>query len=105
MARKRCRRYDTPGDAHELTFSCHRRLPLLSRDRTRGWVVEAIGRARALERFDVWAYVIMPEHVHVLIRPRAPGYRVSRVLWRIKRPVARQAIDHLLARAPSFLER
>jgi putative transposase len=105
MARKRCRRYDEPGHAHELIFSCYRRLPLLSRDRTRDWVVEAIERARELERFDVWAYVIMPEHVHVLIRPREPGYQVSRALWRIKRPVGRRAIDHLRAHAPAFLER
>jgi putative transposase len=105
MARKRCRRYDTPGHAHELTFSCDRRLPLLSRDRTRGWVVEAIDRARGQERFDLWAYVIMPEHVHVLICPREPGYSISRVLWRIKRPVARRAIAHLRVHAPAFLER
>jgi putative transposase len=105
MARKRCRRYDTPGDAHELTFSCYRRLPLLSRDRTRGWVVEAIDRARGQERFDLWAYVIMPEHVHILIRPREPEYSISRILWRIKRPIARRAIAHLHTHAPAFLER
>ena len=70
MARKRCRRYDAPGDAHALTFSCYRRLPLLSRDRTREWLVEAIEQARACERFYLWAYVILPEHVHVLIRPQ-----------------------------------
>src|SRR6516225_4955404 len=66
MARKRCRRYNEPGRAHELTFSCYRRLPLLSRDRTREWLIEAIQAARAQERFDLWAYVVMPEHVHIL---------------------------------------
>ncbi len=62
MARKRCRRYDEVGHAHELTFSCDRRLPLLSRDRTRHWLIEAIQAARGRTRFDLWAYVIMPEH-------------------------------------------
>ena len=34
-----------PGSAHELTFPCYRRLPLLGRDRTRQWVIEAmVGR-------------------------------------------------------------
>ena len=80
MARKRCRRYDDPGHAHALTFSCHRRLPLLSRDRTRKSLVESIDEARVREQFDLWAYVIMPEHVHALIRPREPGYEVSRIL-------------------------
>jgi putative transposase len=105
MARKRCRRYDEPGHAHELTFSCYRRLPLLSRDLTRGWLVEAIEDARVRERFDLWAYVIMPEHAHILIRPREPEYEVSRVLWRIKRPVGRRAIEYLRSHAPSFLDR
>jgi putative transposase len=103
MARKRCRRYDSPGDAHELTFSCFRRLPLLARDRTRGWLIEAIGEARVRERFDLWAYVIMPEHAHVLVHPREPEYQVSRILWRIKRPVGRRAIAYLRAEAPGFL--
>jgi putative transposase len=105
MARKRCRRYDVPGDAHELTFSCYRRLPLLARDRTRGWLVEAIAAARLKARFDLWAYVIMPEHVHLLIRPRGPGVGVSGILWRVKRPVGRRAVEHLRAHAPSFLPR
>ena len=35
--RKRCKRYNIPGEAHELTFSCFQRLPLLSKDRTRHW--------------------------------------------------------------------
>ena len=26
--RKTCKRYNTPGDAHALTFSCFRRQPL-----------------------------------------------------------------------------
>ncbi|QDU87371.1 hypothetical protein Pla175_07300 [Pirellulimonas nuda] len=40
--RKTCKRYDTPGDAHFLTFSCFRRLPLLDRDRSRGWLLQAL---------------------------------------------------------------
>ena len=28
--RKQVRRYDDPGDLHELTFSCHKRMPLLT---------------------------------------------------------------------------
>ncbi len=103
MARKQCRRFDDPGHAHELTFSCYRRLPLLSRDRTRGWLVEAIDEARLRERFDLQAYVIMPEHVHILIRPREPGDEVSRILWRIKRPMGRRAVAYLRVHSPSFL--
>jgi len=30
---KLCRSYNTPGEAHELTFSCFRQLSLLSKDK------------------------------------------------------------------------
>ncbi|MGW8256440.1 MAG: hypothetical protein ACWGMZ_03040, partial [Thermoguttaceae bacterium] len=68
--RKRCKRYDVPGDAHYLTFSCFRRLPLLNNDRLRKWMIEAIGLGRVKSPFDLWAYVIMPEHVHVILLPK-----------------------------------
>jgi putative transposase len=68
-------------------------------------MVEAIGEARVRERFDLWAYVIMPEHVHVLIRPQEPEYAVSRVLWRIKRPVGRRAVEFLRVHAPTYLDK
>jgi putative transposase len=46
MHRKKLQHFNLPGHAHELTFSCYRRLPLLSRDRTRQWMIEAIESAR-----------------------------------------------------------
>ena len=105
MHRKRCRRYDIPGHAHALTFSCYRRLRLLANDRTRGWLIEAMEQARDRTGFDLWAYVIMPEHVHLLAAPRSPAARVADLLGHIKRPVARRAIAHLRANAPTFLDR
>lgn len=101
---KECVRYNEPGHAHELTFSCYRRLPLLSRGRTRRWFVDALGAARIKERFDLWAYVVMPEHAHVLLRPREPKYDISRILWRIKQPVGEQAVAFLSWHAPKWLE-
>ena len=46
MHRKRKRTYNEPGHAHYLTFSCQERLSLLSRDRSREWVVQSIDGAR-----------------------------------------------------------
>jgi len=37
-------------------------------------------------------YVIMPEHVHLLIYPRAEGYSISRILSTLKQPVSKRAI-------------
>jgi putative transposase len=105
MHRKRCQRYDDPGHAHSLTFSCHHRLPLLSKDRTRRWLVESIEEARQLTQFELWAYVIMPEHAHVLLIPRQETSGISQILWRIKRPVARKAIAFVRETSPRWLDR
>lgn len=85
------RTWNEPGHAHFITYSCHRRLPLLTRDRTRLWAIETLAAVR--ERFQValWAYVVMPEHVHVLLRPRDAEYDVSRILVALKQPVAKAA--------------
>ena len=61
--RKRCKRWDIPYDAHCLTFSCFR-----SQCACR-WFLEALGAVRTRQPFDLWAYVIMPEHVHIALRP------------------------------------
>ena len=88
---KRRRVYNVPGHVHYLTYSCNDRLPLLSKDRTRDWVIETVRTARARHGFDLYAYVIMPEHVHLALRPRWPGDDVSRILYDLKRPVSVKA--------------
>src|SRR5947209_4669551 len=65
--RKKVRSYNEPGHAHELTFSCFRRLPLLNRDRCRRWFLAALESGRQRRHLALWAYVIMPEHVHVIV--------------------------------------
>ena len=73
------------------------------KDRTRRWLIEAIQAARVRENFDLWAYVIMPEHAHLLIYPRERGSNISRILWRIKRPVGQRAVSHLARVDPEWL--
>ena len=102
---KRCKRFDIPGDAHELTFSCFRQYKLLARDRTRQWLIDALDRARARHGFDIWAYVIMPEHVHLLVYPRSEECRMSRVLTAIKWPVARKALQYLRQAGSPWVEK
>ncbi len=100
---KTCRRENIPGQAHALTFSCFKRRPFLNRDRSRGWFVDALAAARQEHQFDLWAFVIMPEHVHLLIYSRAGEYSVSAILCAIKRPVARCALRFVRQHAPEFL--
>jgi len=102
---KTCKRCNEPGDAHALTFCCFKRQALLNRDRRRTWFLDALDAARAKHAFDLWAYVIMPEHVHLLIWPRASVYSISDILSDMKQPVTRRAIKYLRTPAPGFLTR
>jgi len=101
--RKRCIRLDFPGHAHELTFSCYKSLPLLSQEVYCKILGVAIEMARGKHRFDLWAYVFMPEHVHLLIHPRDEIYSISHILQTIKQSTARKAIYYLRRNDPSGL--
>jgi putative transposase len=103
--RKTLRHFEVPGHAHFLTFSCYQRLPLLSKDRTRRWFIDSLEKARQSHHFDLWAWVIMPEHIHLLIYPREPNYRMAAILTTIKKPVGYKAIRYLREHAPEFLNR
>jgi len=97
LPRKTRLSWDEPGHAHFLTYSCLDRLPLLTRDRTRQWVIEGMEHTRTHCNIAIWAYVIMPDHVHLLIRPRDSGYEMRRILACLKRGVSDAARRHLLA--------
>ncbi len=100
---KTCHRWNIPWEAHELTFSCYRRQAFLGKDRTREYLAEAIIQARQRIGFHVWAYVIMPEHVHLLIWPAREDYSISAILQSIKQSVSRRAMHWLKTNHPSGL--
>jgi len=105
IKRKTCHRYNHSGHAHALTFSCFGGQPFLDRDRTRQWMLHAIKPAQMEHALDIWAFVIMPEHVHLLFHPRETRYDVSRILTTLKQSVAKRAMHFVKASAPSFLPR
>ena len=100
--RKTRKTYDTPGDSHFLTFSTFKRLPLLTKERSCQWTVEAIELSRNRNPFELWAWVIMPEHIHILIHPHA-GTKIADVLKTVKQSVSKRAIIWLKNHAPDFL--
>ena len=102
--RKTCKRYNNPGEAHALTFSCFRRQTFLGKGRSRNWLIDAINRAREKLAFHVWAYVIMPEHAHLLIWPTQAAYDISKILKAIKKSVANRAWLLCGTRLPIFLK-
>jgi len=66
-------------DLHFLTFSCYRRAPLLSTPIARNLFVSSLSKVRGYYRFSLLVYVVMPEHVHLLVSEskQTPSYLVS----------------------------
>jgi putative transposase len=102
--RKVRKSFNIQGHAHELTFSCYSQRPFLKYDVTKGFVIHSILRARAIHTFDIWAYVIMPEHVHLLIWPRNEQYSIPKILQSIKQSSAKKAIKYLQYNKPENLK-
>ena len=85
----RLRRYYGKGHWHFITFSCYRRLPLLKTVRARDIFVKELGRVRDEMGFHLLGYVVMPEHVHLLIS-EPPRGTPSAALQKLKLRVARK---------------
>jgi len=77
------------GHLHFLTFSCYRRLPYLGTQRARNLFVEELARVRREYGFRLIGYVLMPNHVYLLISEPARG-TVSTVLQMLKQRVSRK---------------
>jgi putative transposase len=60
-------RYQQTGGFHFLTFSCYRRRSYLSSGAAMDLFEDALERVRLRYLFAVAGYVVMPEHVHLLV--------------------------------------
>src|SRR5216683_3058387 len=59
------RRHNT-GQLHFITFSCYRRLPFLEHHEPKDILERVIEKTRHSHNLAIYAYVLMPEHVHLL---------------------------------------
>jgi putative transposase len=101
--RRQLKRFDQPGHARFLTFSCFQCRPFLRSDRACQWLADAIVRARTIHVFHLWAYVFMPQHAHLLIFPNPDKPHMGPILDSIKVSVARRAVNWARANAPDKL--
>jgi REP-associated tyrosine transposase len=85
---KKLKRYYGRGDLHFLTFSCYTRLPLLGTIHARNIFVHALGKMRERYAFRLVGYVVMPDHVHLLMSEPLKG-TPSVVLKAFKQRVSR----------------
>ena len=83
------KRYQEARESHFITFTCYHWHPYLSTPATRDLFEEMLEQTRRLYRFYVSAYVVMPEHVHLLLSE--PERRLLSVaLQALKQAVARR---------------
>ena len=83
--------WDVPWDAHFLIFSCNKRQGFFRGRQSPGWFLDAIESARARTPFDLWGFVIMPEHVHLMLLPHE-GVLVRSILSKLKHPMTRRVL-------------
>ena len=106
MTRGLKRRYGR-DELHFLTFSCHQRREFLIENRARDLFASELARARREYGFRLVGYVVMPNHVHLLVGEPKKG-TVSTVLQMLKQRVARKmrkGREGQVGSAPAYDER
>ncbi len=84
-------RYQHSSQSHFVTFSCYHRLPHLATEQLRDVFLTSLEQTRRKYKFRVYGYVIMPEHVHLLISEPEVGV-LATALQALKISVARRAV-------------
>ena len=112
------RRYGQ-GHLHFITCSCYRRLPFFASERRRNVFLKILREVRDRYDFALLGYVVMPEHVHLLISEPNFGtpslvmqvlkQRVSRALRKRGRKASPSQMhlwnDESLSQYPRFWQR
>jgi putative transposase len=78
---------------HFITCSCYRRLPFLRNARKRELLLEILSGVREKYQFSLVGYVVMPEHIHILIsEPKVgtPGTVMQVFKQRVARAIRRK---------------
>jgi putative transposase len=83
------KRYQQAESLHFITFSCYRRLPYLAPPAAKTYVEHVLERTRARHEARIYAYVLMPEHVHFLIN-EPPRIRLDQFLKALKQETSRE---------------
>jgi putative transposase len=80
-------RYQQAGEFHFLTFSCFRRRTYLSTGAAMDLFEDALERVRGRYLLAVAGYVVMPEHVHLVVGEPGRGL-LSRAVQALKLSVS-----------------
>jgi REP-associated tyrosine transposase len=61
------KRFQQSAQSHFITFSCYHRMPKLTEPAVCRILLEALESARKRFGIRIFGYVLMPEHVHLLV--------------------------------------
>ena len=86
------KRFQESGQTHFVTFSCYHRQPLLTPDPAKQIFERALERVRHTFTLRVYGYVIMPEHVHLLLSEPDRGV-LADALKSLKQGVSRRLLE------------
>jgi putative transposase len=67
------RRFHQTNQLHFITFSCYKRQPFLHSEEAKDTVQQILEQTRKQQGLRIAAYVVMPEHVHLLTNEPATG--------------------------------
>jgi putative transposase len=81
-------RFHETGQLHFLTFSCYKRQPNFGNAPSRTTFETSLEQVRERYGLCVYGYVVMPEHIHMLVNEPEQG-PLSRVMQSLKQSVAR----------------
>src|SRR4051812_5564102 len=103
--RKTVKRFHEPGDCHELTFSCYRRMPLMTNDPWRRLLAEGLDRAARGQSCRLVGYVFMTNHVDIIVHPTVADVRIDMLSKSIKAPFSVKIRRRLEDAGSPLLER
>jgi putative transposase len=82
------KRFQQTRDSHFLTFSCYKRRQNFRTAESRCTFEAALERVRQQYGLCIYGYVVMPEHVHLLVSEPENG-TLSQAIQSLKQGVAR----------------
>jgi putative transposase len=98
------RHIDNTGTARFITFTCYKKHRYLSGPASRMAFLDELARLRAEHAVRILGYVLMPEHVHLVLDPREDT-RLGVLIGRMKARSARVILSQLQEKGGRVLER
>jgi len=87
--------YDYDGRARFVTICTHKRMPVFTNDEMRHTLISALAEIRNRFNLKLIAYVIMPEHLHLIVVPTGND-SIGFIVGEYKRITARKIHELML---------